>query len=117
MEAHQVETWRLVLDVVQFVLWAVLGIYVWLSNRHRVTEDRITALEDEVGKRLDRHGQRLSRVEEAMANAPNHGHIGEVYERLNAVHGQLQELIGTVGALTRQMQLINEHLLSKRRHT
>lgn len=99
-------------DVVQLVLTGAVGFYVFLTNRHRVTTGAIKTLEHDVDRRLDQQNERLTRVEQDIKSLPNHQDIGQVYDRLNAVHGELQKLTGTVGGLTRQLELVNDHLLN-----
>lgn len=102
-------------DLLQFLLTGGVGIYVYLSNRQRVTSGRIRELEEDMDERLDDHHQRLARVEEHIKHLPTHADIGAVHERLNAIHGELQNLAGVVSALNRSLHLINEHLLNGRK--
>lgn len=102
-------------DVLQFLLTGGVGFYVYLSNRHRVTNSRIRELERDMDQRLDDHHQRLARVEEHVKHLPTHADIGAVHERLNAIHGELRSLAGVVSALNRSLHLVNEHLLNGRK--
>lgn len=107
------EALRFWFDVFQLLLTGVVAVYVWLTSRHRVTTSAIRKLEEDVDQRLDNQGDRLTRVEQVVESLPRHKDIGQVYDRLNALHGQLQKLTGTVGGVARQLELVNDHLLNR----
>lgn len=102
-------------DVVQVVGTIAIGVYVWLANRQRVTTQSIRQLEHDVDERLDDHGTRLSRLEEEVRHLPTHNDIGGVFKRIDQIHGDLKELTGAMSGLRRAVDLINDHLLNRRR--
>jgi len=126
-------TWRFWWDIVQTAATLLVGAYVWFVNRDRVTNSRITALRSESDKRftemgkgldarLDKHSERLVRVEAVCGHQPNHGDLSKVYDRINALSEKQGEmgagvanLQGEMQAILRQLNLINEHLINRDR--
>lgn len=100
------------LDVVQIMGYLALTVYVWLSNRNRVTNARIGKLEDDMDLRLDRHGDRLIRLEVHAGAAPTHDDLKRMHQRLDVINGELQKLSGSSTQVSRTLELIHEHLLS-----
>lgn len=110
-----------------------VGLYVWLSNRNRVTHARITELqektskniaelkydfnrdltrlEDEVDLRLDGNGAQLARLEEAGKHAITKDDLGLIYERVNEVAASLSQLKGEFSGYNHTLKLIHEHML------
>lgn len=108
---------RFGLDVVQFLLWAALGLYVWASNRHRATRDHIEKVRDAHDKRLDNHAERLTKAEEQLRHLPDSKTIQVLSDRLAELHGDFKgikaELDGfrdLAGMLRRQLELMDEFL-------
>lgn len=99
-------------DVLQFAGTILIGVYVWLSNRHRVTAERITKLEDDVDRRLDTHTDRLTALEVSAAAAPTHDDLKILHKRLTDMNGELQKLAGNSMQVSRTVELIHQHLLN-----
>jgi len=47
-------------QVAQTLITAALGVYVYISNRNRVTNERISSLERDMDTRIDGHTERLA---------------------------------------------------------
>jgi len=99
-------------DVAQLILTSLIGVYVYFSNRHRVTNSRIGALEKDVDTRLDDHANRITKMEATIDKAPTHDDLSKLYERLNSISGKLESVNGQVGGITRNVDLISQHLLN-----
>lgn len=99
-------------EVFQSVATACVGIYVYLTNRDKVTNDRITNLEDGVDKRLDSHSDRLARLEEAVQHVPTHEDLGDIHTRINDVAAGLSTLTGEVNGMHTTLNLIHQYLLN-----
>lgn len=99
-------------DVLQLAGYVALGIYVWLSSRNRVTNARIGELEVDVDARLDRHGDRLTRLEVHAGAAPTHDDLKRLHQRLDIMNGELQGMRGEFAAAGRTLNLIHEYLLN-----
>lgn len=89
-----IETIKLVVQVGQFVLTSAVGFYVYLVNKDRVTNERISKLENGLDGRLDDHADRIARLEERAKHAPTHDDLGELHEKINSVNEHLKTLSG-----------------------
>ncbi len=103
-----VEALKLSWDVLQFVITSAVGIYVWLSNRRKVTQERIDKLEEHMNMRFNSQGERTTRVEAQVQNLPT----AAVIHDLSA---QVAELRGATSQLNQSLHLIQEHLLDSNR--
>lgn len=112
------EALKLAVQIGQFVLTAGVGFYVYMSNKDKVTNERITKLEDDLDARMDNHAQRITAVEEAAKHAPTHEDLGRIYEQITATRGDIARTASAVAglekgfsAVEKNMGLITEFLL------
>lgn len=105
------ETAKLAFQVLQFLLTGGVAIYVYMSNKDKVTNDRITKMESDIDATLDKHGERIARMEEAADHAPTHDDLGRIHEKVNRTMELMGGLAGEMKALTSSVHLIHEHLL------
>ena len=99
------------LNVILAVIMVANLIYTWFLNRDRVSTARIKDVE----RAIESHRERLARAEERLKSAPTHADMGALHERINAVYGSLEKLAGEVSGLSRNVNLIHQHLLEERR--
>lgn len=115
---------------------AGIGIYLWLSRRHAVTNERITTLESsamaKIGKvedslgaqlvgmerdidgRLDDHATRLARLEQDQRHAPTHDDLKRIHARLDDAAREIANISGQFDGASRTLALIHDHLMNKR---
>jgi len=105
------QPWIFAFNVFQFLLSSGLGLYVWWTNRDKITETRFRELED-----------RMTAVEGRVKSMPvcgNHGRMEEndvkLFKRFDDLHGDIREQIGALKGLTRAVDMINEYLLKERK--
>jgi hypothetical protein len=103
--------WKVWIDLAQLILWALLGIYTWFSNRHRVTNKRIESLETSVDERIDGQSERIIRIEERLSHLPGQADLGELHEKVNELSTSTGEVRGEIRAIHRTVSMINEHLM------
>lgn len=123
----------LVFKWVNFGVTVSVGLYVWLTNRNRVTHARITELQEKTGKslkelrddshaslyriehdvesRLDTYGTQLARLEEAMKHMPSMDELRQIHLRINAVSELCTQLRGELGGVNNLLHTIHEYLL------
>ena len=106
------ETMRLAFDALQFVLWGGTSFYVYISNKNRVTNDRVTALQNDVDARLEGQSVRVAHLEEAMLHAPTHNDIAKLYEKINDVSTCMNRMEGEFKATNRTLHLIHETMMA-----
>jgi hypothetical protein len=88
-----------------------MGLYLYLVNRNRVTNERIGKLETGVDDRLDNHTERLARLEQDVRHAPTHDDLKRLHARIDEVNNSLKRLEGEFSGANHTLGLIHEHLL------
>lgn len=102
------------LGVTNFAVTTGLGLYLWVYNKDRVTNGRITALETDIDARLDDHTARLVRLEQEQRHSLGHGDLEPIYERVNTISEQMSALGGEFNAVKRLLETMHRHLLESR---
>lgn len=97
--------------VAQWITTVLLWLYVWNVNRNRVTDTRIRELEQNMGDKLDRHADRIARLEQDVRHAPSHEDLKRLHSRLDEVGGQVRELKGEFQGARHTLELIHQHML------
>ncbi len=126
MNYDALEFWLKVLNLVGTIL---VGIYVWWTNRNRVTNTRITEIEKGAGKqlrelredtahridhmdeaiehRLDLYGNQLAQLEAHRMNAPGHNDLKRLHERIDGFSSDIARLegnfVGAINGITGQL--------------
>ncbi len=98
-------------QVLQFLMTGGVGIYVYLSNKDKVTNDRIGKLEDDLDVRLDGQGERIAKLETRSENSPTHDDLGKIHEKINGLRADVGDLSGQFKGVSNLLQTIHEHLL------
>ncbi|AUZ85796.1 DUF2730 family protein [Methylophaga nitratireducenticrescens] len=80
----------------------------WVSNKHRVNKKEI----DQVNTAVVSLTGRVLQVETQMKSAPTHSDLSNIYNRINGMSQDISEMTGAMKAMTSQLSLINEHLIS-----
>lgn len=128
------ETLRLLIDTAHFVVTAALTVYIFVSERRRVTRvalnERLagisSALEktrDEAHERIDDHADRLVRAEADISHlAKRQEEHQEIYQRLNSLaeiltgtSAKLSAFEVALSQLQRQIEVLNQFLLERGR--
>lgn len=113
---------KLGFQIGQFLLTGGLSFYVYMSNKNKVTNDRISTLAGGIDTRLDDHASRIARLEEASKHAPTHADLSSIYTEMKAarqaqsdqtatVREELRQLRGEFVGASKNIDLITEHLL------
>jgi hypothetical protein len=84
-------------------------IYNWVDKKSRVNKAEIEQVNAEVVKLVNR----VSLVEERMQSAPTHSDLSNIYNRINGMSDDVSEMAGAIKAMTTQLTLINQHLISQ----
>lgn len=127
------ERWKLYFDIGQLVLTVLVWLYVWLSQRDRVTNRRFIVLEKELLKRMEdmrdsmdirmgsmredvntrlgSHSNRITRLETVCDKAPNHQDLGLVYSDMKAIGSKVDDLTGQMKGVQKSLSMIETHLL------
>ncbi len=108
------ERWDFALKVLQFLLWAGTSFYVYMSNKDKVTNDRITELEKEIDSKSDDHSERIAKLEARAEKSPTHKDMAEIHEKINQVSACVSRLEGEFTGANRTLQLIHETLMERK---
>lgn len=101
------------LAVMNFAVTLLVGIYVWSSNRHRVTNERIGELEKGIDVRLDAHDSRLATLEGQVRAAPTHTDLAEIHEKINRVAQCSARMEGELKSQSDLLRLILDKIAGK----
>ncbi|MFT3758995.1 hypothetical protein [Thauera sp.] len=121
MDPKELQLWLSIINTL--VIWAA-AIYTFLANRNRVTNERITSLQNsltrnveslrgDMDSRLDRHAERLTRVESDLKHAPTDEDIKRLHARIDDMAGSLKELGGEFKGANHTLQLIHSYMLQQ----
>lgn len=92
---------------------SILGLYVWWKvwSEKASVKDRLDNLEGEIAARLERiEAQHLSHAVE-IKSLPGLKDLGQIYERVNSIDGELQRLVGQITGINRHIDMLTEHHL------
>lgn len=100
-------------QVLQFITTGGIGVYVYLSNKDKVTNDRIGKLEDELDDKFNGQGERIAKLEAVSMAAPSHNDIAKVYESLNTLAATVNQLVGENRGQSDTLKLILNQITTK----
>ena len=106
------ETMRLAFDALQFLLWGGTSFYVYISNKNRVTNDRITTLEGDIDTRLEGQSVRVAHLEEAIKHAPTHDDLAGLHDRVTKIGRNIDLLSGKFEGAKHVLDVIHHHLMN-----
>lgn len=130
------QPWIFAFNVFQFLLSSALGIYVWWSNREKVTAARFQQLEKEVAERVSRadlkaaslqrdeqcaaHMREFKALEQAnnalrleVGKLPDRKEVKELSDSMRVLTEKIGNLGGRMDGVNRAVDLINEFLIEQ----
>lgn len=110
MDWETLRVWLALLQIMQILVTAAVGIAAWRISRGRARRAEIVSLQDEIGGVRTR----VHDVEADLRHLPKHADLQSMGERLEQVHRDLRELSGAFGGLRRAVDLMNQYLLDHR---
>lgn len=128
--------WKFYLDVLQLLGTLGVAVYVWWSNREKVTSRRFAALEEQVAKRLRKddldesntlrdkqcieHKNQTAALNKAYADLhievtrlPDRREITKLDNSIKCLTEKLGNLDGRISGLNRVADLMNEFLINQ----
>lgn len=100
--------WKVGITALNAGVW----LYLFLVNRNRVTNERITDLEKDVDTKMDNHSDRLARLEQNVRHAPTHEDLKRIHSRIDEVGGGVKRLEGEFSGANHMLRTIHEFLLN-----
>ncbi len=129
------EAWRFWMGVAQLVGTLAIGVYVWWTNREKITNKRFRALEKDVAKKtseaavqslIEKHvpgcpnaakavamDSKLTRLEAELRSMPGRTEIQHLNDNIAELSNDLGKLHGKLGGINRAVDLINEFLINQ----
>ena len=95
-----------------FILTWGVALYMYMANKNKVTNERITRLEDDFDGKLDTHADRLARLEARAEQAPTHEDLAGLHEKINSVASGVNSLGGQFEGVKNLLNTIHQHLLT-----
>lgn len=111
MESVDWSAARLGWDVVQAIIMAAIGVYVWWTGRSRATTEAI----DRVDERVSQTQTRLDRVEHTLENLPGHGDLDALRVEMAHTNRKLAEVSAQLVGTTNLLNRLHDYLLQERR--
>lgn len=100
------ETAKFMLQVLEFVVVGSCSVYVYIANKNRVTNERITEMESGLEGKIEGHGERLAHLEAHIEQAPTHGDLGDLYGKVNAVDLKVSAQGGKLDGIDATVRMI-----------
>lgn len=99
---------KFLFQVLTFLMTGGIGIYVYLTNKDKVTNDRIGKLEDDLDEKLYGHAGRIATLE---SGAIKHKDMAELHEKINCVSGDMKALSGEFTGVRNLLMMLNEYMV------
>lgn len=109
------------MNALQFMGLIALFVHTHYVNKSKANASAIStvrtdleAAHNQLGERMTRCERRQDVLESKLDGVPTHQDLSKVYERLNDVAEDLSGARGQMKALSQQLSLVNQYLLSNR---
>lgn len=99
-------------QVLQFLLTGGIGIYVYLSNKDKVTNDRIGKLEDDLDAKMDGHIERIVALETRADTSLTHNDLADIHEKINKIGTDISSLSGEFTGVSNLLNTLHRYLLN-----
>lgn len=101
-------------QVLQFLLMCGISFYVYISNRDKVTNDRIGRLEEDLDAKFDGHIERIAALETRAESALTHNDLADIHEKINKIGSDISLLSGEFTGVRNLLNTVHTHLLGRR---
>jgi hypothetical protein len=96
---------KIIVDVVQFLVIGAVGVWMWLVQRN-----------DNTAASVSEHAERLSTLEAQIQGVPGHSDLESLRKEIGETRSAVERAVGQLEQITRQLGMINEHLLNEARN-
>ncbi len=94
MENLDIPVLKLAFDVVQTVVLAVVTVYMWVINKHKVNSSKIEELEVKLNSEIADTKTRLTAIETRLDHMPDREQISRIHQRIDEMNKNVYELQG-----------------------
>lgn len=106
------ELMKLIFQVVQFMATCGIGIFVYLSNKDKVTNDRIGKLEDDLDDKIDGHVERIVALETRVKSSVSHNDLADIHNKINKIGTDISSLSGEFTGVSNLLNTLHSYLLN-----
>lgn len=107
-----IEVMKFGFQVLEFLLTGGIAVYVYLSSKDRVTNDRIEKLEDDLDDKFEKQGERIASLEAKSEGTPTHDDLAHLHEKINNVNASISTLTGEFTGVKNLLNTIHGFLLN-----
>lgn len=103
-----------IVPLANFVLTWALGFYVYLLNQGKVTNDRVSKLEETLNEKHEEHSSRLAVVETLAKGQISRTELAALYESVNALAATVNQLVGETKLQSECLRLMMNAMARRR---
>lgn len=103
---------KFLFQVLTFLMTAAVGVYVYMSNKDKVTNDRIGKLEEDLDNKLDGHIERIVALETKAENSLTHNDLADIHEKINKIDSAISSLSGKFTGVSNLLDTLHHYLLN-----
>ena len=100
---------RLIIQLVELVWLAAVTLWAFLTARSKANSKSI----DDLTGHVNRHENRLDRIDDRLGAMPSHGELGDLYDKINKIAVTQQGLIQTINGTKEIVTIIHNNLMRK----
>ncbi|MDD5391190.1 MAG: hypothetical protein PHD37_17775 [Gallionellaceae bacterium] len=101
---------KFLFQVLTFLVAGGTGFYVFMSNKNKVTNDRIEKLEDDIRDDIGKQGERIAKLESGTAK---HGDLSDIHNKINGVAKDVSSMTGALSGISDSLKLIMNKIIDK----
>jgi hypothetical protein len=103
----------LTVAVANFGLTWGLAAYMYIVNQNKVTNDRLSNMEDDLIRKYEQHAERLASVEVTLRAQPTHKDVAMLYESINKLAATVNQLVGETKMQSDVMRMMMNTMVGK----
>lgn len=107
------DTAKFLLQMLEFLVVGACSVYVYIANKNRVTNERITEMETALEDKLDGHGERIAVLETRADSGPSHGDLSSIHDRITGVGNQVSDIGGRLAGIESNLRQIMGRIMEK----
>lgn len=101
------------ISIANFLMTWGVALYMYLTNKNKATNERISELEDDFAEEIGGHVQRIAKLETTAINAPSHADLAKMYESINDLAKSVNQMLGETRGHSDTLRLIMNQITEK----
>jgi hypothetical protein len=103
----------LAISAANFILTWGVALYMYLANKDKATNGRISELQEDIDAWKDDHSERIAALEATARGAPNHSHLGGLHEKINGVKTDVSGIAGRLDGIDTSLRQLTNIIMQK----